>query len=159
MTSRIQTAFQKMVFCWRITADAGSFLRLITNTKRWRWYKEHITKQPYGESATRYQFRFWKQRQELFLLTGSGDLDIFYEIFWLRAYELPQALMANFRVIIDIGSNVGLSIQYFLQQAPNATIIGIEPETENFNLLVKNCSAVICSGQGSCHTGSSSGIG
>ena len=41
-------------------------------------------------------------------------------------------------LIIDIGSNIGLSILYFKKLYPLSTIIGFEPDPEIFNILEKN---------------------
>lgn len=43
-------------------------------------------------------------------------------------------------VIIDCGSNIGLSILYFKRLFPNAKIIGFEPDKEIFKLLTANVS-------------------
>ena len=42
-------------------------------------------------------------------------------------------------LIIDCGSNIGLSARYFAEFFPKAKIIAIEPEINNFNLMKRNC--------------------
>jgi len=42
-------------------------------------------------------------------------------------------------LIIDCGSNIGLSTRYFAELFEEAKIISIEPDLQNFNLLKKNC--------------------
>ena len=57
------------------------------------------------------------------------------EIFIEKIYD--QSLPENAR-IIDCGSNIGMSILYLKQIAPTASIIGFEPDDQNFALLQKN---------------------
>lgn len=40
--------------------------------------------------------------------------------------------------IIDVGAHIGLSSIYYALQYPNAKIIAIEPETDNYQMLLKN---------------------
>jgi len=41
--------------------------------------------------------------------------------------------------IVDLGSNIGLTIVHFKNQYPSAKVIGYEMDTDNFNLAIKNC--------------------
>jgi FkbM family methyltransferase len=66
----------------------------------------------------------------------SSDQRVFSDIFIQREYELN--LPAAPRVIIDAGAYTGLSSVYFAIRYPDARIISIEPEQENFDLLVAN---------------------
>jgi FkbM family methyltransferase len=60
------------------------------------------------------------------------------EIFIEKIYD--QSLPEN-ATIIDCGSNIGISILYLKQIAPSASIIGFEPDDQNFELLEKNITA------------------
>jgi FkbM family methyltransferase len=44
-------------------------------------------------------------------------------------------------LIVDCGANIGASTVYFASRYPTATVIAIEPEVDNFNLLVRNTAA------------------
>lgn len=66
----------------------------------------------------------------------SGFLYMFEEIFVARSYEFEAATDAP--VILDCGSNVGLSILYFKRRFPAARIMGFEPDPETFHTLVQN---------------------
>ncbi len=57
------------------------------------------------------------------------------EIFIDKSYY--QKLPPN-PVIIDCGSNIGLSIIYIKKICPDATVIAFEPDERNFELLQKN---------------------
>jgi FkbM family methyltransferase len=57
---------------------------------------------------------------------------------------LDEVYKCNFKrdnpLIIDCGSNIGLSILYFKYRYPNSKIIAFEPDIENFQRLIKNLS-------------------
>jgi len=58
------------------------------------------------------------------------------EIFIDNIYKLP--LRNDSTLILDCGSNIGMSIIYLKKMLPNAKVIGFEPDKTNFNLLEKN---------------------
>jgi FkbM family methyltransferase len=41
-------------------------------------------------------------------------------------------------IIVDAGANVGMSAAYFSLHHPAATVVAIEPEPSNFEMLRKN---------------------
>jgi len=45
-------------------------------------------------------------------------------------------------LIIDCGANIGISSLYFSIMYPDAKIIAVEPDIDNFNQAVKNCHSV-----------------
>jgi len=48
----------------------------------------------------------------------------------------------NPKFVIDAGGNIGLTALYFSKKYPNATIITIEPDHSNYELIVKNIKSV-----------------
>lgn len=72
----------------------------------------------------------------LTLRLHSSDVNVFYEIFGNREYG--WAFNAAPKVIVDVGAYTGLSAAYFANRFPEATIVAIEPDTENFDLLKLN---------------------
>jgi FkbM family methyltransferase len=60
------------------------------------------------------------------------------EIFLDRTYAF--APIRDNPVIIDCGSNVGVSVLYFKKVAPNARVIAFEPDRRTFDLLCRNIS-------------------
>jgi FkbM family methyltransferase len=70
------------------------------------------------------------------LRAGSADASTFEHIFVWTDYDLDYP--AGVRTIIDAGANIGLSAVFFATRFPDATIIAIEPEANNFQLLRKN---------------------
>ena len=63
-------------------------------------------------------------------------LNTFRELFEKEIYRFETS--SPDPVIIDCGSNIGLSILYFKKIFPSSTIISFEPDKENAKLLAKN---------------------
>ncbi len=70
------------------------------------------------------------------LRTASSDYETFLQVFEQQEYKFPY--QDNPKVIVDCGANIGFASLYFAQLFPNATIIAVEPEPSNFELLKKN---------------------
>ena len=86
-------------------------------------------------------------QRTIFLRTYNGDIDIFYEIFWKKIYAISPGIFRSAKVIIDLGSNIGLSALYFLSISKPGRIICIEPDPGNFLMLSKNLSLEINAGK------------
>jgi FkbM family methyltransferase len=73
---------------------------------------------------------------EVFLRNKTYDVHIFYQIF------IQEDLFLNYEegisTILDCGANIGLATLYYQRMFHNVRIIAIEPENENYRLLVKN---------------------
>jgi FkbM family methyltransferase len=44
-------------------------------------------------------------------------------------------------IIVDCGANIGISAVWFANRFPNATVVAVEPEPRNFDLLERNTAA------------------
>jgi FkbM family methyltransferase len=77
-------------------------------------------------------------KYEFYLRDKTMDLGTYKQIFIDKEYDF----IANVppKTIIDAGANIGLSSIYFANKFPNAKIIAIEPEIENFEILERNVS-------------------
>jgi FkbM family methyltransferase len=81
---------------------------------------------------------------KIYLRKDQSDPFIFEQIFCEQQYNLAE--LTDYKVlsenkvkwIIDAGANIGLAAIYFSEKYPNARIISIEPNVENFALLQKN---------------------
>jgi hypothetical protein len=73
--------------------------------------------------------------QSLFLRPGTTDQDVYDEIFVGHKYDLP---LDDPRFIIDAGAHIGLSAVFFADKYPQATVVAIEPEPSNFEILERN---------------------
>ncbi|MDR1671853.1 MAG: FkbM family methyltransferase [Bacteroidales bacterium] len=72
------------------------------------------------------------------LRTGTSDYAMFFDIFLKKEYDVK--LEQQPRIIIDGGANIGLFAILMKNRYPDAKIICIEPDSENFKLLQKNVS-------------------
>ena len=72
----------------------------------------------------------------IFFRPKSIDEYTIIEIFGLKCYDLDLPFDPKF--IIDGGANIGLSSVYFANKYPESQIVAVEPETSNFDLLLKN---------------------
>jgi FkbM family methyltransferase len=72
----------------------------------------------------------------LWVRLGTTDITVFNEIH--RRMEYGWNFAAPPRVVVDAGAYTGLSTSYFAAQYPDAQIIAIEPNEQNFELLALN---------------------
>jgi FkbM family methyltransferase len=77
---------------------------------------------------------------EVRLRVGDTDFEVFDQIISrkeLESIHLPE----DPQFIIDLGANIGLSSAFFATKYPTAHIIALEPDADNFALLVENTAA------------------
>jgi FkbM family methyltransferase len=72
----------------------------------------------------------------LALRPGTADANTFEKIFVWNDYDLQYP--DDVKTVIDAGANIGLSAVFFAARFPKATILAIEPEHENLQLLKRN---------------------
>ena len=70
------------------------------------------------------------------LRMNTSDLPTFYQVFSLLEYdiEFPNEL----KVIVDLGANIGLAAAYLKGRYPDAIILCVEPNKENYQMLQQN---------------------
>ncbi|HEY0978190.1 MAG TPA: FkbM family methyltransferase [Flavobacteriales bacterium] len=76
------------------------------------------------------------QRVAFSLRKNTSDIATFYQVFLLDEYDIAMAEQP--RTIIDGGANIGLFSVQYKDRFPEARIICIEPDPENFELLKSN---------------------
>ena len=72
----------------------------------------------------------------IYIRNGSSDVHVYKEVIEKEEYDFISSHEP--RVIIDAGANIGLAAVYFARKFPNAKIISIEPEKNNFFFLQQN---------------------
>jgi FkbM family methyltransferase len=77
-------------------------------------------------------------RKKLFYRDNMSFLKTSVEIFLERQYLFN--VVDSRPIIIDCGSNIGLSLIFFKMNYPNSIIYGFEPDIDNFNTLLSNIS-------------------
>jgi FkbM family methyltransferase len=88
--------------------------------------------------AALFEVRIPQARHPITLRSGSSDLATFEQLFIWEDYDLPVNEGVAF--IIDAGANIGCATIYFANRFPNARIVAIEPDAENFRMLARNTS-------------------
>jgi FkbM family methyltransferase len=79
-------------------------------------------------------------RHPISLRSNHSDLTSFREVFLKKEYDIPIVEPFTPEIIIDAGANVGLTSVFFSNRYPNAQVISVEPDRENFECLQKNVS-------------------
>ncbi|MCU7549655.1 FkbM family methyltransferase [Chitinophagaceae bacterium LB-8] len=140
MEGRVKDFFSKLFFCIKVSGSIETLFTLILNSKRFSKFcnSEIQHFQGTSESPNRYLFNHNGKRRNIFLRTFSGDIGIFYEVFWRRVYHVPHLDWKDFKCIVDVGANVGMTALFFGTLSPKAQIIAIEPDPDNFDLLLRN---------------------
>ena len=85
---------------------------------------------------------------------GTSDYVTFKEIFLTHGGEYAdfvQEVEGPVRYILDLGSNVGYSIAYFLRIWPDAKVSGVEPFDPNVRMIQKTFDEFIRRGQVAVH--------
>lgn len=72
----------------------------------------------------------------LFLRLRTTDIALCRDILIDLQYDCQFAREP--RIIVDAGANIGLTSVFYANKYPRAKIIAIEPETSNFEMLLKN---------------------
>lgn len=134
--SRILSAFSKLFFCFKIAGNFNSFVRLVVNTKRNSFGNGRGNLN--NNVATAYKLSFGSVPRLLSMRTFTGDIDIFYEVLWKKIYDrLPKDTEKKY-TIIDLGANIGITSLFFSRKYSYARVYGIEPDPDNFELLLNN---------------------
>lgn len=101
----------------------------------------HVLHKWFGlQRGTEYRIQTPHAIHPLYVRRDSSDIDIFCQIFVEREYGCLDD-MADVRLVIDCGANVGYSSAYFLSRHPNCHVMAVEPDSENFAVLQRNLAA------------------
>lgn len=83
-----------------------------------------------------YEFE-WKGRH-VHMRKKTSDLNVFRQIFAFEQYKIRGLENMQIDSIVDLGANIGLSALDFKLRFPKAKIFAVEPEKNNFEMMVKN---------------------
>ncbi len=104
------------------------------------------------ENGVLNEYKIPSLSHSVFIREKSMDFMIMHEVFSHKCYDIELAHSFYFRdyrktygirppkFIIDAGAHIGLTSVYFAQKYPQAKILAIEPDSENYYLLLKNTS-------------------
>ncbi len=144
MVNSIALAWDKLLFCRRITANASSFLKLIFASKIFSGSRTRIT--PAGETDS-YQMKISGKNIEFTLRRFAGDLDMFYEVFWKESYSSAHLKGKPVYTVLDLGANIGMATAYFYSCFPGATFYCVEPDPGNMELMKRNLATLVPPGK------------
>jgi FkbM family methyltransferase len=104
---------------------------------RFGWKGVAIIYRQKSKSAKLIKFNYRKKfRHSIYLRPGTSDFPVFESVMVQHGYEIDYGLSP--KVIFDCGANIGLTTVFYANRFPEAKIISIEPEADNFALLKKN---------------------
>jgi FkbM family methyltransferase len=75
-------------------------------------------------------------RHPVYLRRGTSDFSVFESVLAHRSYDINYGVSP--KMIFDCGANIGLTTVFYANRFPEAKIVSIEPEADNFQLLKKN---------------------
>jgi FkbM family methyltransferase len=78
-------------------------------------------------------------KHPLSLRGKTFDFNTFRQVFVYKEYNFKMPFSP--KVIIDGGGNIGLASVFFANRFPEANIVCVEPDGENFDLLKRNVAA------------------
>ncbi|XZE54241.1 FkbM family methyltransferase [Planctomycetaceae bacterium SH139] len=88
------------------------------------------------ENGIEFKLRLYKSHKPLILRNGTSDFNMFRQVLIDQQYEVE--LSGPVEYIVDAGANAGFSSFFFLNRYPNARVIAIEPDPENFEVARRN---------------------
>ena len=144
MIEKLAASIQKFIFCYAITADPSSFIRLLINTKRYRYAKKTIM---HSSIPVPYHLQMNGKKRTVFLRTYTGDIEIFYEVFWRKAYCFPRQYEFKPAVVVDLGANTGMTSLFFSLCYFPVMVYAVEPDEYNVTMLLRNLSTEISEGR------------
>ena len=82
------------------------------------------------------EIKIRKIRYPVTLSNFKYDVTTLFQVFFAEEYNVRFKTPPG--IVIDCGANIGLSAVYFANQFPEAKIIAIEPDENNFKFLEEN---------------------
>jgi len=82
--------------------------------------------------------KIYKRKIGNYQISFSNPQEFLHALKEIFADKCYDQVLPKDAFIIDCGSNIGLSILYLKSIAPEANIIGFEPDKANYDLLIKN---------------------
>lgn len=79
----------------------------------------------------KYPYPFYIRRK-------SSDPEVLNDVLLKLGYDFRTSINFEPQVIVDCGANIGLTSIFFRKKYPNAKIVAVEPEQNNYELMTKN---------------------
>jgi FkbM family methyltransferase len=84
-----------------------------------------------------YELRSPDATHPVAIRAGTSDIDVFRQIFVEREYLFLDDVR-EIRTVVDCGANIGCSSAWFLSRHPDARVVAVEPDPDNFRQLATN---------------------
>lgn len=110
-----------------------------SNLKKYLSFREAISIYLKIKKGNYDGFRLKKLQHPFSMRKNPYDYATFEEVLLREDYNIDFGFEP--RTIIDGGANIGLTSVFFANKFPNANIVAVEPEKENFQMLQKNTSS------------------
>jgi len=94
-----------------------------------RFFFKRITKKAGCYRSSRYQ-------SDIYIRDKFADKYTFKQVFLEDQYNFKFPLTPS--TMLDGGANIGLASVYFAHRFPNTKIVAVEPNEENFKMILKN---------------------
>ena len=142
MSSHFQVLDQMRTALARRVLDIPSEVRKLGAGTAVRMYWSWLLHPPYVASGNPSPIPLGKLKLKgypypFFFRHGASDVRVIRQIFLKEEYRELRG-EKNMGRIIDCGANIGCSAVYFLSKYPDAELIAVEPDEDNFRLLRKN---------------------
>lgn len=134
IASRVKARMEFSRWLWSLGASRRDSLALLASynsrvvRKRMGWKGVHPVTAHLAHNGLKLPFEF----------RDASDFVVLNEVFLEQQYALPQALSPT--VVLDLGSNTGLSPLFFHGLYPNARIVAVEAHPTTFEQLRRNAS-------------------
>ena len=89
--------------------------------------------------GTKISVELANENRKVTLRRGTTDADVFYDLLIKKTLQVPFGI--NPKLIIDCGAYVGYSPIFFAQEYPDAEVLAVEANPDNYALLEKNVAA------------------
>lgn len=126
-------------------ADGPSRRRLAknmfqSNLKRVHHGWSQLANRMFGTAPVNVQLRFASDMPFCYR-PGTTDLLVLEQVFLDGEYQVEPIAPESIEYIVDLGSNIGVTAMFWAQRYPDALMVLVEPDPENFKLLQQNTAA------------------
>jgi FkbM family methyltransferase len=84
---------------------------------------------------------------DIHIRPAGSDTDTLSEILVKHVYAKLVDAVPSAEYVIDLGANIGLASRLFGTRYPTSRIVSVEPDAENFEMLLKNVAGLVREGR------------
>jgi FkbM family methyltransferase len=76
--------------------------------------------------------------RHVYLRSHTTDISVLGEVLVARAHDQLASTIGDAGMIVDLGSNTGLTARWFMERFPRARLVAVEPQRGNLETLRRN---------------------